>query len=314
MSRGRLATALALVALAGLGLLAPSAGAAPHGPPPPALLREAVGHGPVPSPRHFFQPVIELGEHGGYEVEVFGGAGTVLVIVHRGERAASWYVAHGVANANRVEASFGKFGEVSMGFQVSSDHTWERRHRKCRGRQRYVNRRGVFAGRLRFRGEKGYVSVRVHRAKGYVTAVAPQCERSAAGELDLLAGAAAAKGSSPIPTTLQLSWLDGTSSGVFYAVAREWGTGFYAETAKSEGKLAIFRGVKAKGGAKRLRVDEELTTARTNPPAPFSGSGVYRAAPDGTFTWSGALKVNFPGAPNTPLTDAPFKARLSGGI
>jgi hypothetical protein len=303
-------------AVASLSLALPAAAfAAEPGGPPPRLLRAAAAHGPVPSPRPFVQPTIPLGEQSNYKVEAFGREGRVFVIVYRGERLGALYAAPGVATSTRLQADFGELGRISMRFRVSRDRSWERPHRNCRGKQRFVNRRGVFTGGLRFRGERGYVSFRVRRAKGYVTAVAPQCRKSDdGGGLTPLANSSAAAAPSPVPASLRLTWLDGVESGLFVAAAQSKRTGYFAEVAETSGRVGLFKFAQAFGGPRRLRIDEALTTARTNPPAPFSGHGVYRAAADGGFTWGGTLAVNFPGAPRTPLTDRPFRAQLNGGI
>lgn len=312
------ALVLALAALAALAALGPPAAAAGGPGPRPAagaLLSQAAAHGPTPDAPSFFQPVIPLGRHGNYTMEAFGRQGRVHMLVSLGGRAAALYVAPGTTTPTRLEASFGELGRISMRFRVSSNRTWVKPHRNCRGKQRYVNRRGVFVGGLRFRGERGYVSVRIRRAKGHVTAVAPECRRkSSGGGIFPFAATSAAKRTGPVPATLRLSWLDGVEATAFSAQARPRGTRFAAEAAETDGKLAVFRFAQATGGPGRLRIDEQLTTARTNPPAPFSGSGAYRAAPDGTFTWDGSLRVNFPGAPRTPLIETPFRAHLGGGI
>ena len=49
------------------------------------------------------------------------------------------------------------------------------------------------------------------------------------------------------------------------------------------------------------------------PPAPFAGKGIYRAAPDGSTTWSGTLAVFFPGEPRLSLSGPPFKPTLHSG-
>jgi hypothetical protein len=60
--------------------------------------------------------------------------------------------------------------------------------------------------------------------------------------------------------------------------------------------------------------NEALTGATITPPEPFHGKGTYRAASDGTTTWSGPLSVSFPGAPRLPLTGGEFKATLATGF
>ena len=65
---------------------------------------------------------------------------------------------------------------------------------------------------------------------------------------------------------------------------------------------------------KSFAVNEALTGATIAPPEPFHGKGAYRAASDGTTTWTGPLSVSFPGVPRLPLTGEAFKATLSAGF
>ena len=183
-----------------------------------------------------------------------------------------------------------------MRFRPSSHRTWETPHQRCRGHHKVLVRRGVYVGSLRFRGEGGYISVHAHRAKGGVSTIAPRCLRA-----------------HPVPRSrrairpsqqehlefdaLGASWRHGvnaTSVGGFTLGPRIL---FFASTEQTEGGLAILRFAFADGPSKTLTVDDALTRGQIKPPAPFSGTGTYRAASDGTTTWSGGLSVNFPGAP-----------------
>ncbi len=65
---------------------------------------------------------------------------------------------------------------------------------------------------------------------------------------------------------------------------------------------------------KAFSFNEALTGAAIAPPEPFHGKGAYRAASDGTTTWTGPLSVSFPGAPLLPLTGEAFKATLTTGF
>ena len=51
-----------------------------------------------------------------------------------------------------------------------------------------------------------------------------------------------------------------------------------------------------------IAINDALTSASIEPPPPFHGKGTYRAAPDGTTSWTGPLSVSLPGAPRLPLT------------
>jgi len=311
---GRLVTlAVALAALACLGGAGPAAAApAPSSHP---LLRAAIEHEGSVSPRPYVAPQIAIGAGDGYTIEVGGEADKVFLFVSRSQFAFSGYIAPGTVSSRRLQASFGRFGRISMRFRPSRNRTWVKPHRTCRGKHRFVRRHGVFTGNLRFRGENGYVSVRIRRTKGAMVGIAPQCkDREGRGDAAPLAGSSAREPSGPRPVNLTASWRDGVSSTSFAAQGSKSGTVYVADSSTSVGQVAILRLAFGQGPPSQPKIAESLDFARVTPPGPFHGTATYRATPDGATTWQGSLSVNFPGAPRTPLTGEQFRARLSGGI
>ena len=321
MSAGRFARGLLLAfALASIVLPA-GASASPSGFPfdylnevPPQLRAE------VPAPmdpgrsQAPFLPVLVLKPHHGYRVGVVGiGSAVILEVVRQHGRAITAYVARGTVTPGRLEASFGKFGEIAMRFRPSAGRSWEKPHRRCKGAGRFVNRQGVYVGNLRFAGEGGYISVHSHRAKGQVSSVAPQCLQGRFAPRSQGAGAPFGGGGLELDA-LGASWRHGVSSTSLGTIALGGKALYFATTAQSQGGLAIFRFAFAAGPGRGFSVDNALTRAQIRPPAPFDGTGTYRAAPDGTKTWSGGLSVNFPGAPRLPLTGPQFEAQLEASF
>lgn len=239
-----------------------------------------------------------------YEVQVMTFGSAVILMVRHGKFGKSFvataYLARGVAKPERLQATFGKFGRVSMRFRASRNRTWLGKRRSCRGKQRFVRRRGVFVGNLRFKGEDGYVSVRTHRAKGTIVEEARKCQRSRSSIF-------LAQASNHQSILLALA-RDGVNSTGFLTVAARR-TVFLAVHEESRGKLAIVRLAMTRGQTP-LRANEALTAVRVSPPSPFHGTGRYLAAPDGTTTWSGDLSVNFPGTPRFPLTGPDYETLI----
>ena len=276
------------------------------------LVRERTGQGGSAAR---FRPSFLVESHNGYLVAVGGDGDNVVVYVLYGRHADSvtGYVARGVVTPHRLAASFGKFGRVSMRFREVRNRTWERSNRDCRGSGRFENRLGTFVGEFNFRGEGGYVSVQARRAKGQVSSVAPQCQgrRRRAGERVTLATHPSQNGFfGPERPYLLSDWRSGVHSARFAAV-KDRESIFLASTEQAHGKFAIFRlALQVATSPKAIEVSNALTSAKVSPPAPFSGTGSYRAAPDGTVSWTGPLTVNFPGAPRYPLTGPPFAASV----
>lgn len=293
------------VALVMALLTAPSAHAAAEAEPllPPLLPRKLMTQvgAPVPPPRLF---------RSGFQVEppssrfkvgvtTFGSAVTVVVSSKNGRNLSeTLYVASGVATRERLQATFGHFGKVLMRFHESSKHS------VCHGLERFVRHKGVFAGNFQFRGENGYVSVHLHRAAGGILEPAGRCprHRNHHGHFDTSIffespSAFFAESRQGVNFTGLLAFEFGPFSDIL---------GIHEE---SRGKLAILRGAFVHPH-KLFHVNEAATAATVSPPGPFHGSGHYRAAPDGTTTWTGDLSVNFPGAPHFPLTGPDFRAFL----
>ncbi|HKF83767.1 MAG TPA: hypothetical protein VKB23_12515 [Solirubrobacterales bacterium] len=264
-------------------------------------------HGKKVAPRPFFRSGFVL-EADGYRVGVSTFGSAVFVEVWRGRqghRTMTAYFARGVARPERLQATFGQFGKVKMRFRESRNRTWAGKRRTCRGANRFIKRRGVFRGNLRFEGEGGYVSVRIHRAKGAVVTTAPKClRRRGPGSapdfgrfLDEPKGALMAIARSGVDSTSLLA-VESRRSTLFTATAEE-----------THPRLAIIR-IAALRKHSPIRANESLSAASVSPPAPFRGTGRYNAQPDGSSTWSGNLNVNFPGAPHFPLTGPSFETFL----
>jgi hypothetical protein len=262
-----------------------------------------------------FLPTFVLEPRGGYRIGVIGiGDAVLLEVVRKHRRAMTAYVARGTVTSRRLQASFGEFGEVTMRFHPSPARPWQEAHRRCKGAGRFINRSGVFVGRVRFRGENGYVSVNARRAKGQVSGLAPQCRRGGFSKRPGYASGSSQRGQqSPQLAFLGAGWRHGVNSTSFGVLGLGAKALFLASTAQSLGRLAIFRMAIAEG-ARNFTVDNALTLARVNPPAPFEGTGTYRAGPDGTKTWTGKLAVDLLGAPHLPLTGPLFKAALDASF
>lgn len=250
---------------------------------------------------------------GPYEVGVRAAGDAVVVTVARrsGRRsgAATEYLSRGIAAPARLQASFGRFGKISMRFRESKHRPWFGKKRRCHGTSRFVVRRGVFVGKFRFRGEDGYVAVHVHRAKGSISSLAPKCRRgdhhrSAAGSSFLF--------EDPFSDLIAVD-RNGLDSTVFAAISYRGRLEYFADREENRGRLAILRAavVEARG---ELQLNEAVTAGRFTPGSPFHGSGRYRAAPDGSTAWSGNLSVDFPGAPRFPLAGPGYETLLEAAF
>lgn len=278
----------------------------------PAVAAQAPGHAAGPSP---FHSGFSLETHGGLRVNVVSIGESVAVGVSAGNTkqiaSETVYVARGEVRPGSLRAGFGRFGSLSMRFRPSAHATWVKPHRRCHGAGRFRTRKGVWAGRFRFKGEGGYVSVDIHRARGQVADVAPRCRHGSGARP--LARAVPPPGPGRFDREIAILEAD-RSEGVAEVsfIAARGGTEalFAAQTKAVEGRVAIFRFARAKAAAKLFSINDAFTTARVAPPAPFGGTGEYVAAPDGTKAWTGTLFADFPGAPKFPLAGSHFEATI----
>jgi hypothetical protein len=304
----RVALLILLVSLPTAGAAhASDRGGLPQSLLPPRLLTE-VGK-PVPPPAPYRSGFL-LPDRGDYDVKVFTSGSAVTVEIMRGgprHLSASAYLARGIQTPRRLRANFGALGEVSMRFRRRRG---QRAQSFCQGSRRFSRRPGVFVGHFTFKGEDGRLSISSHRAKGAIVTPAGRCPRRRLSkhrlerELEALFEPAA---------ELVATSRDGVASTSLFAFKQKRGTFFFASREENRGRIGIIRFAVAEA-RRGFGIDETASRASVSPPFPFRGMAHYRAAPDGTTSWSGSLSVNFPEAPHYPLAGTSFEAALEAPL
>lgn len=287
----------------------------------------------MPPPRHGFESRLELEAKHGYEVTVVGEGGIVAVEVTKpaplgkenaverllGIRGAvTAYVARGTVTPRRIAASFGKFGEIDVRFRPSGEVARSPSRRRCLGADHFTSQLGMFVGHFRFSGEGGYLALRSRRIMGRIRS--PLRLRCASSRFRLRPAAPPRARPLPqhpsfVPTFLTASNRHGVSATELIALASGKTSLFLAITEEGLGSMARIRYALATEPSKKaISLNDALTSASIKPPAPFHGKGNYRAAPDGTTSWTGPLSVSLPGAPRLPLAGEGFKVTLESGF
>jgi hypothetical protein len=264
------------------------------------------------------EPRFALPSSNGYKLFVDGHGSTATIGVSRTEPSrhagsATIYIARGRVSATAIRADFGALGRVSMRFHPSGRITRGQPAPDCPGSGRVTTSFGVFAGTVRFRGEDGYVSVHVQRAKGEVlsppslhcpvAAGGAESQRQEPG--DRGAGTGRRMG-------LRANWKEGVG-GIFFSAHRAHRTEYEAIDEQTEGRLATYRVAYARAPRASFTSDSALSFGSVRPPAPFSGTGTLRRAANGAKSWGGPLAVSFPGEGDVPLTGTQFKTQLTRG-
>lgn len=296
---------------------------------PPKFRATARAHLHMPRPHRPFESRFDIDVQRGYRLTVVAEANTVALEIHRPRKrtrqgallaglneAVTGYVARGTVTPTRIVASFGKFGAVDVRFRPSGRVVKSHFRRHCRGADHMTSRLGVFVGNVRFRGEKRFIAVRAHRAKGSVRS--PLHLNCAGGPVRLSSRTYGARPvrerPDTVPTFLSVGWRHTVDSTELLAFGAGTRTLLLVVDQKSLGRMAEVRYALSITPGKALVANEALTSATLKPPAPFEGKGIYSAAPDGSRRWSGSLSVVFPGAPRLPLTGDGFRAELGAGF
>ncbi len=255
------------------------------------------------------------GSHG-YRIEVKASEATATLAATRAKPHAetgsqSTYIARLRSGAGAIRATFGHLGSVKMRFRPSGPVTESKPQRNCIGPDHFTIHHGVFVGGLEFRGEGGYTEVKASRVKG----VSLSPSSLLCGNFGESARASAADGG-PRPTyRFQASFRSRLLAEFFEATTdRAKQSMFFAEVDQTVGSLAIDRLAIAHGRARAFATDSALSFATISPTAPFDGTGSLTRDPTGSRLWNGSLTVDFPGAPDVPLTGPPFKTTLTRGF
>jgi hypothetical protein len=273
---------------------------------------------------------LELDAGHGYRLAVIGERDTVFIEIARPAsfrqdalkpsartaQAFTIYIARGTVTPRRIAASFGKFGKLDVRFHPSGQVVESPPRRHCKGVDHFTSRHGVFTGRVRFEGEEHYVAVRSHRARGRVRSpIQLSCASSRfRSRINTRARPVRQPSSPGSSASFTASARHGIASTELFVFGNRHKTTSVAVVEESIGSVAEIRYGLSVSHQQTFTLNDALTSATLAPPAPFHGTGTYRAAPDGTRSWTGPLSVSFPGASRWPLTGDEFKASLHAGF
>jgi hypothetical protein len=220
------------------------------------------------------------------------------VAARSGASSESTYTVRGVSkDPSTISADLGPAGHVSLAFEPSGQREVTRidlsgKSEKCVAATKVVRRLGNFVGSVSFHGENGYTTAEATSVPGTVgTSPIRNCTTIPKGHPE------------PDPVAPErLTFLNVSGRAGFFALRSANQARFMAlEGENLGGDLLVFRSATAVGEPTLFPFSESGLRASVRPPAPFSGTGVYRATRAGTVTWGGDLSVSFPGV-QVPLT------------
>lgn len=172
--------------------------------------------------------------------------------------------------------------------------------------------RGVFVGTINIHGERGYTEATATRARGTVTRTFRETcrvEPNAAGMIE------------PKEPRPKANLIASKPSGVDFAATSYDGgpregapfVDYWASRFSRSDGMKVFRAISvelARPESFAAAHNGRAASARTEPPAPFSGAADFAIAAGGEVSWSGDLSVTFPGTDPIPLTGEGFGAQL----
>ena len=255
------------------------------------------------------------GSHG-YRLQVRAREATAILSATRAKPQAktgseSTYIARRKSGEGAIHATFGHLGSIKMRFHPNGRVTESKPRRNCIGPDHFTIHHGVFVGSLQFTGEGGYTEVEARRVKGEsLKPTSLLC-----GDFGASARVSGANGAARPTDLFQASFRAGLLAEYFQATTdRTRPARFYAEISQTVGSLAIDRLAIAESPPRTFATDDALSFATLAPSAPFEGTGSLTRDPLGSRVWTGSLTVDFPGAPDVPLTGPPFKTTLTRGF
>jgi hypothetical protein len=258
----------------------------------------------------------------GYRIDLitFGAKRLVLLANHFGpfgrqsfgSQAASYLVPRQAAPLGELHATLGKLGHVSLRFHASGPPKAQQGPAgDCKGRSS-TEQKGRFVGSVRFRGERGFTSVRATGANGQIfrsfrqVCKRPHEPRTASTGRRALSLGAFVKGN-PDKASFGAYELAPASSG------GSDGVNYAASATEHRGRMTITRSANAFAEPSMFTVSDpsvRSTTASVAPPFPFAGTATLEHDPGTAPTWSGDLRADLPGLGTLPLTGPSFSARL----
>jgi hypothetical protein len=284
--RAVLASAVALLAMAG-ATAAPSltSAAGPTQPPPaPGAFRLETSNG-------YSMLVLAIPTYHGHPA-------TVEIFVSGKHQGVS-YSAPATVTETSIQANLGELGEISVAFHPSGQLTTA--HPSCGGKSVSFDS-GIYEGTIDFHGEEGYTEVEATSVPG-----------DPAFWLNALCGVVVGGGGGgPLLPGAELHVRNPQLGPEFSVTKNRPSAPAHFEVVVSEyvNGISIKRFVAMPLPSGTFRYDRRLRTATLHPPAPFAGTGRFVRRRKAGKRWSGDLTVDMPGRAGVPLTGSALRATL----
>lgn len=218
--------------------------------------------------------------------------------------------------AGRIDATLPGIGRIAVDFQARGKPERYGPYKGCKGRGGRTDR-GFFVGTVKLRGERNFTAIERTRLRGAVKQTYRQtCKRT--------------KTEPPKKGGGKENWFDQTTltvngeraGGSLFFGAFRWEVDelstpleevtYVAGLSVQKQGLRVLRVVAVDGGPRTFTATapDAPSTATVAAPQPFSGTGSFALAADGSPLWTGDLSVELPGIEPLLLTGKQLKAEL----
>jgi hypothetical protein len=245
----------------------------------------------------------------GYQVRVLAssdredGVGDVLVLVGR-KHAAVLYATKAKVTPTGLEVDLGQVGTIDVDY-VAMGGTETVRPKCGEGDGPARFERAEYRGTIELHGEEGFTDVSANRVRIRNGLWFDLFCSSTNFDDSIGPGLPGARLHVRSPSR-------GSAAFVLDVKKNRPGAQTYlsVSTRERRGDVAINRGVEVSVGAGAFAYDPLLSTARLDPPAPFSGSASFHRGAKPANRWRGNLSVDLPGRSNVPLAGPGLRTSL----
>lgn len=202
----------------------------------------------------------------------------------------------------RIHFGLGKLGKINVRFKPDGSVDYLRPPKSCKGREQAI-RGGAFVGSIKFRGERGYTRLNVHRVYG--TLASPRswkCPDTPVRRPGSAANLLVALGAFTPHSQVVFAAIGGPEQLPLRF--------FVAGTLERQGAMRIDRSVLVEGKPVSFDFLTDLSSATVSPPRPFAGTASFKRNADGSTEWFGTLSVALPGIGSIALTGPTFRAKF----
>ncbi|MDQ3726369.1 MAG: hypothetical protein M3335_10850 [Actinomycetota bacterium] len=211
------------------------------------------------------------------------------------------YVAPATVTDTTVEADLGAVGKIALKFEPSGEKG--KAAPVCQPDQVVPYEKGSYVGEFEFHGEEGFADAGATRLP---LSLHPYIDVICGGVsiIEIFGSGPGARLTATARKRLGRVSLQVNQNRPGARVKAQ------ASIDEKRGRIHVHRAIEGTYAATAFDFDPQLRSASLAPPAPFSGSALFRRDAEARNRWTGNLEVDFPGNSDVSLTGAGFEAHL----